>query len=231
MTTKTKKLTLNKILFEKKINNIKNSYWRNYWLSFFKLKTILLKILCFLVIGGFVLGLSFGIRDLMLNNYSNKVHLNKGVSFSLFENMSETGIRLIQIFPVIGLFIAFLFVNDWYIFISIPFAIFGGLSNFIDRFIVDKLVYSNGQIDYGYNTVVDYINGGSSVFNVPDIFIVFGISCLLIGIVAKIIISTLREDKEKNKSTQDIQEINSLNNINNNEEPITDYKNKEIIEK
>lgn len=201
------------ILFQSKINKIKNDFWKKYWLKFFELKTIILKILSFILIGIFVLGLSFGIRDLMLTKYPNKVVLNSGVSFSLFSNIGELGIQLIQIIPVCFLFVAFIFVNDWFLILAIPFALFGGLSNFIDRFLNDNYIDSSGQLQNGVNTVVDYIKGINSIFNIPDIFIVFGIISLLIGIVSKIIINNYKDEKNTSKRQLDSFELNDKDDI------------------
>lgn len=196
MTSKIKDF-LNKVLFQSKINNIKKEYWRKYWSNFFKIKVLLTKLISFIFIGSFVLGLSFGIRQLMLSSYPERVVLNYGVSFSMFENIGPLGIRLIQVIPIICLSFVFLFVNDWYLILPIPFAIFGGLSNFIDRFLNDKAFL--GDSGQGINAVVDYIKAQTSTFNVPDIFIVFGIVCLIIAILAKVIVYSYKEEKESKK--------------------------------
>lgn len=159
-----------KILFEKSIMRIRNEGVRNYFLSLFNSKSLLIKIILFLLIGFVVLLFSFAIRNYYLTVDTKNTVFNDGVAFSMGSSLNSVTVYIIQSIPTFISFLAVIFTPKIIYYLPFIFVGFGGLSNIIDRSIVDVM---NG-VSY-YNTVVDYLAASSSIFNLPDMFVVGGV--------------------------------------------------------
>lgn len=183
-----------------------------YLLKIYSIKFILKKIVIFLISGLIVLTISFVCRQLaidsnkqsyvLINNFLNiNIIGNTGISFSLFNNNSASLIYFIQSIPIILAFIFLIFskylLNDF--FIGLVF--FGGLSNIIDRSIIDNYLYITNI--YKIDAVVDYLQfsfiPNSAIFNFPDVFIVIGIISFILSILIYLIKGIRNDKKNPNK--------------------------------
>lgn len=199
------KLFLNIIIFEKFFDKrIKNVSLKKYLKEFFLLKTIFLKVLCFLVITLITSLIFFLIRDRLLNDPSSNLVFNTGVAFSFLENANVHFVYAIKI--IISLFfgIIFIFSNKWYLFFPSLLISVNGWYNVIDKSIID--VFNNNQHP---NAVVDYIFIANSVANSADVFITIGVCCFVVGIIYysyKLIKQQKDEENNKDTITKSIEE-------------------------
>lgn len=178
-----------------------------------KIKNNIITIFLFKLISLFlslliIVGLSFLIRnfvlqsnelekDLIGNFLGFKISFNSGVSFSSFSNNVTLTYFLQSLFILIT-FICIFIIKDKTLIIFMCLVFSGGVSNLIDRAVVDELSL-NSSIHY--NTVVDYLYfpfiKNSAIFNFQDIIIVLS----WIGFVIRLIIykiKTVEKKDEKN---------------------------------
>lgn len=179
------------VLFEKSINKIKNKSVRNYFLTFFSVKQILVKFLIFLVMSSVLASISFVAREYALNNWDYE--LNPGVAFSLGKNLHSNVIITIQAVPIVFSFVAYIFINNVYLYLPLTFIFIGGSCNLIDRFIPDY-GFQGGDLQ---PSVVDYIYCSTSIFNFPDIIIVAGCIIFAISCLIYLLIITIKENKKE----------------------------------
>ena len=206
-----------------KFNQIVNKYMLKIVAqlkAIYQTKIWIRKIAIFLGISFIVFLSSFLIRDAILNKntaYGNfipgfidiRVVGNNGVAFSAFENASASFVYFIQILPII-ISIAFLiFTKSVWFDVGFSMIITGGMSNVIDRAIVD--VYTNNIVpmEQTINAVVDYFSfsfiNGSAIFNMPDVFVVTGVIIVVGKLIVQTIIDYLHYEKEtsENKTYED----------------------------
>ena len=188
-----KNLFWSNVLFEKKINNIKKTKVKDYFLKLFEYKLIFIKFLILIFVLLISAPLTFILRDYWLNNYNpNIVKFNTGMGFSFGDDWPQEAVYFLKILPVIVLFTTFLFTNNILIAISTIIVSLGGFYNLIDKWLVD---FPKGA-EPEYDAVVDYIQLGTSVANVPDIFITLGTISLSISIFYAIYKINMNSDDE-----------------------------------
>ncbi len=185
---------MNKICFEKSINKIKHQGVKEYFLKLMSVRNLFIKGMLIVLLVPIILGLCFTMRSYFIDYHLDKVVLNPGVAFSGAANLNWVSTLMIQLIPTLIAFIAALFLNTWYVYIFLFFLAFGGTCNVIDRFIVDP-----DKNVPGIHTVVDYIDAGSSIFNLPDIFVVSGSVGFSVMLLVRIIIM-FRNDKKENET-------------------------------
>ncbi|MGL4768641.1 MAG: signal peptidase II [Mycoplasmoidaceae bacterium] len=159
--------------------------------------TVIIVIIPAFVIRDFVLKKGKLNFDIIHNFIDGKVAFNSGIAFSIFGDHPGAVIAL-EIITISLVFILFL-LNRFVVFdfgISLIFT--SGLSNIIDRQLVD---FFQGQIYY--HKVVDYIQfhfiANSAIFNWQDMFVIIGIILLSLIIFFKIIlIDKTKEVRDKN---------------------------------
>lgn len=155
---------------------------------------------------------SFLTRDAILNRTSDvgsfmpgfidiKVIGNTGVAFSIFSNGSASLVYFVQILPIIIAFGFLIFSKSLAYDIGLSMIFAGGLSNVIDRGLVDN--YAHIKVVDTVDAVVDYfyfsfIKGNSAIFNLPDIFVICGVITISLTIVVNLVKEYLNEKKEKN---------------------------------
>lgn len=80
----------------------------------------------------------------------------------------------------------------------------GGMSNVIDRSIVDVYTHNIVPTEQTINAVVDYFSfsfiSGSAIFNMPDVYVVAGVIIVLIKLIVQTIIDYLHYDKENSEN-------------------------------
>lgn len=190
--------------WKKIINYTKNLYTSTYWIY---------KLIIFIVVSILVIGISFGIREIILNSQAQNKDLipnflklqivgNTGIAFSNLGNSSVSFIFFIQIFPVIFLSFILIFTKSIAIDIGLTMVIAGGLSNVIDRGLYDNYKYLSSVVESQY-AVVDYLTfsfiPNSAIFNVPDVFVIIGIITIGIYIVYYYVKTFINEKKNKEK--------------------------------
>ena len=181
------------VLFEKKINNIKRTKVKDYFLELFEYKLIFIKFLILIFVLLLSAPLTFVLRDYWLNNYvQGIVVFNKGMGFSFGDGWPQEAVYFLKILPAIVLFIAFLFTNNILIAISTITVSLGGFYNLIDKWLVD---FPKGA-EPEYDAVVDYIHLFNSVANVPDIFVTVGTIGLSLSIFYAIYKINMKSDDE-----------------------------------
>lgn len=197
-----------KFSFKKLLNNLKNQLIDIYTNK----KIVIYKIIIFLGVAFFVLFTSFYTRSLILESQTvSKPFIpgfikivivgNTGIAFGGFNNASSAVVYLLQIIPIF-VAIGFLIfctsrIND----ALLSFILFGGLSNLIDRAIVDEYTYLSRSNIQTINAVVDYLQfeflNNSAIFNIPDIYVVGGFIGLILHVV---IVSIINYIKDKNNT-------------------------------
>lgn len=195
---------LNKICFNEKIDKIKSEDIKEYLKEFLLVKNILIKISLFVLIGIFVLGLSFILRQIFIDNYPNKIIGNTGISFSFLSNVSTAVVYVVQILPSLFMLIFAIFLNEKYLYIGLLVMFFGGLANIIDRALPLDLIVEGGK-QFPSHAVVDYIPWFNTKCNLPDIFITLGVIYTIISLVFYIINTFKKsklEDAKKQETTQ-----------------------------
>lgn len=190
-----KYIWLNKVLLSNKISKFKSEDFKNYLQDLLLVKNILIKLLAFIIIGLIVMGSSFIVRQIFIDNYPNKIIPNPGISFSAFTDASPAVIYLIQAIPCALTLLLFLFLNDKLTYFGLLIVFFGGLSNIIDRALPLDLIIGNG-VRFPNNAVVDYIPLIKTYANLPDIFISFGAVLSVLGLIIYII-KVYRNEKQK----------------------------------
>lgn len=191
---------------QKALLQLKNIYLTKLWI----------KKLCIFLIACFIVFLSsFLIRDSMLNRnsaYGNfipgfidiKVVGNNGVAFSTFENSSVSFVYFVQILPIIISFGFLVFTKSVWFDIGFSMIITGGLSNVIDRSIIDTYTYNIVPTNQTINAVVDYFYfsfiNGSAIFNMPDVYVIIGVIIVISKLIVQTIIDYLHYEKENSKN-------------------------------
>lgn len=183
---------LDQIIFEKQILNIKNKKFQRYFLSLFKMKNVILKLVFFLILAILVFTTCFGIRQYFISFNPNEVVLNSGIAFSQFANANSFIVYFIQSIPVVVAILAILLIPNPYICIGIMMLLFGGLVNIIDRSLGGTILI-HGTIYNLKDSVVDYIPVGATKANLPDIFIIIG-ACLAVFSILINIFKNIKND-------------------------------------
>lgn len=187
-----------KILFYSKLEKIKNDELREYWKTFFSLKTILLKVIILLIVATIVMSTSFGLRQIFIDYFPNLIFPNEGISFSFLSNVSSEIVYLIQAIPCVLTFIAFIFINKPSIYIGLLIILFGGLSNIIDRSLNLNIIVAGGKL-FPNNAVVDYIPLFNTKCNLPDVFITCGAVITIIFLLIYLV-KVIQEDRKENNA-------------------------------
>lgn len=209
-----------------------NGYYQKFLThlkSIYLTKIIYVKLSIFFLIAFVVLTTCFALRDALLdyaktNGVDNtkwilipnfleiELTFNPGIAFSGLSNNSSTLVYFVQSIPlIIGLTI-FLFSKSYLIDIPICFLIFGGLSNVVDRSIVDATLNSNFS-----HTVVDYFRFSDAffknfaIFNLCDVYIILGVIWLVILLLISFI-KDIKNDNDENKPIKDNIIIEKQNN-------------------
>lgn len=204
---------LNKVILSNKISKLKNEEFKNYLQDLFLVKNLIIKLLAFIIIGMIVVGLSFIVRQIFIDNYPNKIIPNTGISFSALTNASPAIIYLIQTIPCVLTFLLFLLLNDKLTYSALLIILFGGLSNIIDRALPLDLIIGNG-VKFPNNAVVDYIPLIRTYANLPDIFISFGAGLAILSLIIYII-KTYRSESNKPDETKSVSlDINNKTSCN-----------------
>ena len=205
---------LNKVLFLEKINHLKSEETRKYWSNILLVKNILIKFLIFVLVGIFVMGLSFIVRQIMMDYSPEKIVLNPGVGFSIGANSDPAIVYLIQAIPCVITFLIFFFVTNKWIYIGLFVIFFGGLSNIIDRALPLHIILADGK-PFSSNAVVDYIPWFSTTCNLPDIFITIGAIYTILILIVTIFITWKKErqtpiapTKEQAKKPESTHQLN-----------------------
>lgn len=196
---------LNKVLFLEKINHLKSEETRKYWSNILLVKNILIKFLIFVLVGIFVMGLSFIVRQIMIDHHRSIIVDNTGVGFSIGANASDpTIVYLIQAIPCIITFLIFFFVTNKWIYIGLYVIFFGGLSNIIDRALPLHIILANGK-PFSSNAVVDYIQlfNTNTTCNLPDIFITIGAIYTILILIVTIFITWKKERQTPSAPTKE----------------------------
>lgn len=207
-----------KIYFEKIVLRLKKIYTN---------KLIIWKLLIFFIVGFSVLFSSFSVRHAMLNATSDswtlipgflniKIVENTGIAFSGLSSSSSSLVYFVQSIPIIIGGITFIFSTSLYLDFGISLLFFGGMSNIVDRSITDYYTNLNHlNNDNIYHAVVDYLEFNSNfinnfaVFNLPDVYVIFGV---IVVAVIIIIISWIKEYRqEKNNSKNEPIKTNIIN--------------------
>lgn len=185
---------LNFIFFRKSINKLKHEGLKKYLSSIFLLKNILLKIVLLILLGLLIFGLGFGLRHHYLYKEPNDVLLNPGIAFSHLANQNSSVVYFVQSIPCIISFLVFLFVPQWWISFGFIMMFCGGLMNIIDRSMSGQWFYPSENREVNLEgKVVDYFNGGSSVFNIADVFIIMGVCFAVLSIIIYVVILYKKE--------------------------------------
>lgn len=192
---------LNKVLFLEKINHLKSEETRKYWSNILLVKNILIKFLIFVLVGIFVMGLSFIVRQIMIDYSPDKITPNQGVAFSIAASYKPAIVYLIQSIPCIITFLIFFFVTNKWIYIGLFVIFFGGLSNIIDRALPLHIIV-NGK-PFPSNAVVDYIPWFSTECNLPDIFITIGAIYTILILIVTIFITWKKEHQKPISPTKE----------------------------
>ncbi|WPL39706.1 signal peptidase II [Malacoplasma iowae] len=184
-------------------------------ISIYKTKIWIRKLAIFLGISFLVFLSSFLIRDAILQKTSAygsfipgfidiKVVGNNGVAFSAFENASVYFVYFIQILPIIISMFFLVFTKSAWFDVGFSMIITGGMSNVIDRSIVDVYTHNIVPTEQTINAVVDYFSfsfiSGSAIFNMPDVYVVAGVIIVLIKLIVQTIIDYLHYDKENSEN-------------------------------
>lgn len=197
----------NKSSFFNYLNKVKKHLSNIYLTKYLYIKTIV-----FLIVSILVLSTCFGMREAILNSKETSwvlipgflniyITQNPGIAFSGLANQSSSIVYLVQSLPIIVGGIVFIFSSKIFLDISILFLFFGGLSNIVDRAIVDY--YPNNSYLNSLetvNTVVDYFQFSESfisnfaIFNLPDVYVIFSVILLVISILINFV-KEYRENK------------------------------------
>ncbi|WPL39209.1 signal peptidase II [Malacoplasma iowae] len=184
-------------------------------ISIYKTKIWIRKLAIFLGISFLVFLSSFLIRDAILQKTSAygsfipgfidiKVVGNNGVAFSAFENASVSFVYFIQILPIVISMFFLVFTKSAWFDVGFSMIITGGMSNVIDRSIVDVYTHNIVPTEQTINAVVDYFSfsfiSGSAIFNMPDVYVVAGVIIVLIKLIVQTIIDYLHYDKENSEN-------------------------------
>lgn len=164
-----------------------------YIKSIYKSKYLFKKMIIFFVIGIIVLVSSFVSRQLAIDSHNQYFNLmpgfinvnivgNTGISFSILKGAHISLVLFVQLLPIIFSMLIIFFSKNIIIDLTLSFVFFGGLSNVIDRCIIDNYKFLFGINNI--NAVVDYLQfsfiHNSPIFNVPDIFIMMPTLVLVI---------------------------------------------------
>ena len=128
---------------------------------------------------------------------------NTGIAFSGFSQISPVFVYFIQSIPIVIGFFVFIFSKSINLDVALCLLMFGGLSNVIDRALVDNYA-SNNYLNTleTVNAVVDYFEFDKTfiknfaVFNFPDIYISVGV-LYLVSMVIYFSIKDYKKEKLK----------------------------------
>lgn len=199
-----------KINIKKQIIFLKQHLTKIYCSNIFKWK-----ILIFIVCGFVVLLSSFLVREWALNSQTRSQSFlpgfidifiigNTGISFSLLENSPSELIYFIQSIPIFVCLIVLIFSYSKIIDVFISIIFFAGLSNVVDRGLIDnyKYLYNIEEI----NAVVDYFKfsfiRNSAIFNLPDTFIVLSTIGLILFIITNSFMTVKKEREKKDNANK-----------------------------
>lgn len=181
--------------------------------SIYKSKYIFKKLIIFFIVGTIVLTCSFVSRQLAIDSHSQYFNLmpgfvnirivgNTGISFSILRGANISLILFIQSLPIVLSLLVISFSKDKLIDITLSFVFFGGLSNIIDRSVIDNYKFLSGLDNL--NAVVDYLQfsfiENSPIFNVPDIFIILSTLVLVVYLLFSSFNIFAKKDKLNKKN-------------------------------
>lgn len=181
--------------------------------SIYKSKYIFKKLIIFFIVGTIVLTCSFVSRQLAIDSHSQYFNLmpgfvnirivgNTGISFSILKGANISLILFIQSLPIVLSLLVISFSKDKLIDITLSFVFFGGLSNIIDRSVIDNYKFLSGLDNL--NAVVDYLQfsfiENSPIFNVPDIFIILSTLILVVYLLFSSFNIFAKKDKLNKKN-------------------------------
>lgn len=181
--------------------------------SIYKSKYIFKKLIIFFIVGTIVLTCSFVSRQLAIDSHSQYFNLmpgfvnirivgNTGISFSILKGANISLILFIQSLPIVLSLLVISFSKDKLIDITLSFVFFGGLSNIIDRSVIDNYKFLSGLDNL--NAVVDYLQfsfiENSPIFNVPDIFIILSTLVLVVYLLFSSFNIFAKKDKLNKKN-------------------------------
>lgn len=191
--------------FQKWLLKIKTHFAAIYTKRYFSIKITIA-----LIVAVFVLGFAFGIRQLILDSKETNgviipnflelnVVLNSGIAFGWLQNSNIYLVYFVQIIPLLIAFGFWISIKSYYSDIALSFLIFGGLSNVVDRIIIDNFSVLTAYNINNTNTVVDYLRfyNNSAIFNLADVFVLLGISLLIIKNITVSILSSFKNFKNK----------------------------------
>ncbi|BAC43924.1 lipoprotein signal peptidase [Malacoplasma penetrans] len=182
-------------------------------------KHLIWKISIILICAFIVLLTSFLTRNSILNATQSYWELipgflvinitgNTGVSFGTLGDSNPSLVYFVQSIPIVLGFFVLLFSSNYLLDIGVSLVFFGGLSNIIDRSIVDNYKYLSGISTN--NAVVDYFQfpfiKNSAIFNFPDTFVIIGM--IFVGI--QIIISFVKDYKKEKDSEENKKPIKDV---------------------
>lgn len=189
---------------------------QNHLKGIYLTKKIFVKLIFFTIIGLVILGTCFGLREAILNSKEQSwvlipgflniyITQNPGIAFSGLADANSSIVYLVQALPILVGGLIFIFSSSTFLDIGILFLFFGGLSNIVDRAIVDY--YPNNPI-LNVNTVhsvVDYFQFDQSfipnfaIFNMPDVFVISGVILMVIAMLYFFIQEYRNSEKENNE--------------------------------
>lgn len=184
-------MNLNLSLFERNINNIKNSKIRAYLLEYFRLKKLIFRLFVVLfltlVCSIFYWVLRTESIDGNLPNY-----LNYGIGFNPLHQttLSIIDTYIIKFILPLLFFIFFIFINNKLLMFFSYLLFINSLFLGIDKFLLVETIYI-----YSRNSIVDYININNIFYcNIGDIFIFISI----LGIILICLFNFIKILKNKN---------------------------------
>ncbi|GAA5414343.1 signal peptidase II [Ureaplasma ceti] len=190
---------LNYVIFHNLIAKLQKKGLKKYLSSIFLSKNVIFKTILLIIFAALIFGLGFGLRHYFLTYDPGAVVLNPGVAFSHLAHDSSSVVYFVQAIPCIIAFFIFVFVPQWWISFGFVMMFCGGLMNIIDRSMAGYLIQygPNGMLQKisMAGKVVDYFNGGSSVFNIADVFIVTGVCFAVASLFLYAILVYLRDKK------------------------------------
>jgi lipoprotein signal peptidase len=124
---------------------------------------------------------------------------NTGIAFSMLDGHSSLVYCLQSIVCGVVL-IAILFLREWYYIILLSLAFVGGIFNMVDR----ATQFLNHQPNAVANSVIDYLNTGTTTSNFPDVFILTGVIGFTALFVIISVVNTIRPPKTSDKTKSEV---------------------------
>lgn len=182
-------------------------------------KHLFFKLLIIFISAFVVLLTSFLTRESILNATTSEWDLipgflsinitgNTGVSFGTLSDSNPSLVYFVQSIPIVLGGIILIFSSNYLLDVGLSIVFFGGLSNIVDRSIVDNYKYLNDI--FTKDAVVDYFQfsfiKNSAIFNFPDTFVICGM--ILVGI--QIVISWVKDYKKEKESEENNKPIKDV---------------------